>query len=130
MVNFNKVVLAGHLTRDWETRTSKAGTQVGKTGIAVNRRSRESEETMFVDLIAFGQTSETLSKHTGKGRPLLVEGRLSLSQWESNDGTKRSKHEVIVENFQFVRSEDGYRESVQAARENEQAAVDDENIPF
>lgn len=128
MVNFNKVVLAGHLTRDWEVRSSKSGTSIAKTGIAVNRRSREAEETMFVDLVAFGQMAETLHTHTQKGRPLLVEGRLNLSQWEGKDGTKRSKHEVVVENFQFVRGETGYREAVQAERENRQDPTPDDEI--
>lgn len=132
MVNFNRIVIGGHLTRDWETRSSKGGLTVAKTGIAVNRRSRETEETMFVDLVVFGQLAETLSKHTGKGRPLLVEGRLNLSQWEAKDGTKRSKHEVVVENFQFVRGEEGYREAVQVEHDERQEptpAVDDD-LPF
>lgn len=102
MANYNKIVLLGNLTRDWELRSTKGGMAVGNGGIAVNRKSGEREETMFVDLVAFGQTAETLRKHTGKGRPLLVEGRLSLSQWEAKDGTKRTKHEVIVEGFQFL----------------------------
>jgi single-strand DNA-binding protein len=107
MPNFNKIVLVGNLTRDWEVRKTQGGMAVGKTGIAVNRKSREKEETMFVDVVAFGQVAETLSKHTGKGRPLLVEGRLSLQQWEDKDGKRRSKHEVVLDSFQFMgKSED------------------------
>lgn len=102
MPNFNKIVLVGNLTRDWEMRKTQGGMAVGKTGIAVNRKSREKEETMFVDVVAFGQVAETLSKHTGKGRPLLVEGRLSLQQWEDKDGNRRSKHEVVLDSFQFM----------------------------
>ena len=107
MANFNKVVLAGHLTRDWEVRQTQGGVAVGKTGIAVNRRRKDQDETMFVDIVAFGKTAETLSKHTGKGRPLLVEGRLSLSQWEGKDGSRRSKHEVVVDAFEFLGQSDG-----------------------
>lgn len=107
MPSFNKIVLVGNLTRDWEVRKTQGGMVVGKTGIAVNRKSREKEETMFVDVVAFGQVAETLSKHTGKGRPLLVEGRLSLQQWEDKDGKRRSKHEVVLDSFQFMgKSED------------------------
>jgi len=107
MANFNKVILLGNLTRDVEVRFSQSGLAIGKFGMAVNRQSttkdgEKRESTCFVDLTAFGRQAEVLQQYIGKGSPLFVEGRLEYSAWESQDGTKRNKLEVIVENFQFV----------------------------
>jgi single-strand DNA-binding protein len=117
MANFNKVVLLGNLTRDVEVRATQSGITVGKFGLAINRQStsREGEKresTCFVDLTAFGRQAEILQQYVGKGSPLFVEGRLEYSTWEARDGGgKRSKLEVIVENFQFIggRSENSGR---------------------
>ena len=111
--NFNKVFLMGNLTRDVEIRHTPNNTAVGKFGLAVNRRysvgdggNREQrEETTFVDCEAWGRTAEIISQYLHKGRPIFVEGRLKLDQWEDkNTGAKRSKLKVVVENFQFVDS--------------------------
>ena len=108
MANFNKVMLLGNLTRDIEVRFSQNELAIGKFGMAVNRQttSRDGEKresTCFVDLTAFGRQAEVLQQYVGKGSPLFVEGRLEYSTWEAKDGGgKRSKLEVIVENFQFV----------------------------
>ena len=117
MANFNKVILLGNLTRDVEVRATQSGITVGKFGLAINRQttSREGEKresTCFVDLTAFGRQAEILQQYVGKGSPLFVEGRLEYSTWEARDGGgKRSKLEVIVENFQFIggRSENSGR---------------------
>ena len=107
MANFNKVILLGNLTRDIEVRFSQNDLAIGKFGMAVNRQttSRDGEKresTCFVDLTAFGRQAEVLQQYVGKGSPLFVEGRLEYSTWEAKEGGKRSKLEVIVENFQFV----------------------------
>ncbi len=108
MANFNKVILMGNLTRDPETRVTPSGLAICKMGLAVNRvfktqDGERREETTFVDVDAFGKQAETISKYMSKGRPILVEGRLKLDQWEDrNSGEKRSKLGVVVENFQFV----------------------------
>jgi single-strand DNA-binding protein len=115
--NFNKVFLMGNLTRDVELRHTQSNTAVGAFGLAVNRRysvgegsNREQrEEVTFVDCEAWGRTAEIMSQYLRKGRPVFVEGRLKLDQWEDkNGGGKRSKLVVVVESFQFVDSrEDG-----------------------
>jgi len=128
-VNYNRVILAGNLTRDWEVRQTQGGMAVGKSGFAVNRKTRDKEETMFVDIVAFGQVAETLSKHTGKGRPLLVEGRLNLQQWEDQSGNRRSKHEVVLENFQFGSTQEGYRAAVQVEEDRRRPSTPDD-VPF
>jgi single-strand DNA-binding protein len=107
--NFNKVLLLGNLTRDVELRHTSGNQAVANIGIAVNRRWRTPEgetreETTFVDCEAWGRTAETMSRYLAKGRPVFIEGRLRLDQWEDKEGGKRSKLKVVIENFQFVDS--------------------------
>jgi single-strand DNA-binding protein len=108
MASFNKVILMGNLTRDPELRYTPKGTAVAKLGLAVNRSWRnadgqQQDETTFVDVDAFGKQAETLGQYMQKGRPILVEGRLKLDQWEDkNTGQNRSKLGVILEKFSFV----------------------------
>ncbi len=111
--SFNKVLLMGNLTRDVEIRHTSGNTAVGNFGIAVNRRFKtqsgeQREEVTFVDCEAWGRTAEVMSQYLGKGRSVFIEGRLKLDQWEDkNGGGKRSKLSVVVENFQFVDSNQG-----------------------
>jgi len=113
MANLNKVLLIGNLTRDPELRQTPKGTAVAQFGIAVNRTFRgedgqSREEVTFVDLEAWGKQAETIAKFLTKGRPIFIEGRLKLDQWEDkNGGGKRSKMRVVVENFQFLGSRQG-----------------------
>jgi single-strand DNA-binding protein len=108
MASFNKVILMGNLTRDPELRYTPKGTAVAKLGLAVNRSWRNAEgqqqdETTFVDVDAFGKQAETLGQYMQKGRPILIEGRLKLDQWEDKStGQSRSKLGVILEKFSFV----------------------------
>lgn len=108
--SFNKVMLMGNLTRDVEIRHTPSNTAVGNFGIAVNRRYKtqsgeQREEVTFVDCEAWGRTAEVMAQYLVKGRPVFIEGRLKLDQWEDkNGGGKRSKLSVVVENFQFVDS--------------------------
>jgi single-strand DNA-binding protein len=108
MANYNRVILMGNLTRDVELRYTQNNTAIGKIGIAVNRKYRtqsgeDREETTFVDCEAWGRTAEVMSQYLSKGRPVLIEGRLRLDQWQDQQsGQNRSKLLVVVENFQFV----------------------------
>lgn len=110
MASFNKVILIGNLTRDPELRVTANGNSICKLGLAVNRAymtkdGERREETTFIDIDAFGKQAEVISKYMRRGRPLMVEGRLKLDQWES-DGQKRSKLNVVLENFQFLGGRD------------------------
>lgn len=108
MANYNRVILAGNLTRDIELRRTQGGMAVAKFGLAVNRKSKKEETTCFVDCTAFDKSAELLQQYVRKGSPLFVEGRLEFSTWEAKDGGgKRSKLEVVVENFQFMRDREG-----------------------
>ena len=107
MANFNKVLLMGNLTRDPQLRYLPSNTAVCEFGLAMNRRYKDrdgnqKEEVCFVDIEAFGRQAETINQYMTKGRPLLVEGHLRLDSWTGQDGQKRSRMRVIVDNFQFV----------------------------
>lgn len=107
MSSFNKVILLGNLTRDPEMRTTNSGTSICKFGIATTRVSRGSdgeqrEEVVFIDVDAFGKQAEVIGRYFTKGRPIFIEGRLRLDQWESSTGEKRSKLSVVLESFQFI----------------------------
>ncbi|MFH1371152.1 MAG: single-stranded DNA-binding protein [Planctomycetota bacterium] len=107
MANFNKVLLMGNLTRDPQLSYLPSQTPVVDFGIAVNRKwtSKEGEskeEVCFVDCRAFGRLAENINKYMRKGRPLFVEGRLTYETWTAQDGTKKSRHRVHVDTFQFI----------------------------
>ena len=93
----------GNLTRDPELKSTPSGLSVASFGIATNRKYKDQDETIFVDVTAFGKTAETIAKYFDRGNPIMLEGRLKLDQWESKEGEKRSKLGVILENFTFVR---------------------------
>ena len=132
MANFNKVILAGNLTRDPELRYTPKGTAIAKIGLAINRKWRNEagelkDETTFVDVDAFGKTAETIGQYLKKGRPILVEGRLRYETWEDKQsGQKRSKLGVVMDSFQFMdsgRSEGGSSDAPVAPRPARPAAA-------
>ncbi|MGO9204314.1 MAG: single-stranded DNA-binding protein [Limisphaerales bacterium] len=110
MANFNKVILAGNLTRDPELRYTPKGTAIVRFGLAINRTWKSEtgemkEEVTFVDVDAFGRQAEVIGQYMKKGRPFLVEGRLKLDQWEDkNTHQKQSKLRVVLEGFSFIDS--------------------------
>ena len=108
MASFNRVILMGNLTRDPELRNlPNSDTQVCDFALAVNRKWRdangnEQEDVLFIDCTAFGRTGQTIGENLTKGRPIHIEGRLKFEQWEQEDGQRRSKIRVVVEQFRFV----------------------------
>ena len=147
MPNLNRVMLMGNLTRDPELRYTPNNTAVTSVSLAANRRWRNQqgetqEETTFVDCEAWGRQAEVINEYMRKGRPLYVEGRLRLDQWQDRDGNKRSKLKVVVENFQFLESRGDSGARPAAASDRSEAsepaamnsephhAVDDQDIPF
>lgn len=105
---FNKVILMGNLTRDPETRTTPNGQSVTSFSLAVNRTWRgqdgaQQESVSYIDCVAWGKPGEIIAQYLGKGRAILVSGRLDQRSWEDKEsGQKRSKVEVVVEDFNFV----------------------------
>jgi single-strand DNA-binding protein len=108
MANLNKVMLIGNLTRDPELRVTPKGTAICQFSLAVNRKFRDEagadrEEVTYVDIEAWGKSGENIAKYCTKGRPLFVEGRLRLDQWEDKTTKeKRSRMKVVCDNFQFL----------------------------
>ncbi len=98
MASFNKVILMGNLTRDPELRYTSKGMAIAKIGMAINRKWKNEagemkEEVTFVDVDAFGRQAENIGQYFKKGRPIFIEGRLKLDQWDDKQtGQKRSKH--------------------------------------
>jgi single-strand DNA-binding protein len=108
---YNKIILAGNLTRDIEIKYTQSGSAIGNTAIATSRKFKsatgeQKEEVLFVDLTFFGRTAEIANQYLRKGSKVLVDGRLKLDQWTAQDGSKRSKHSVTVENLQMLGSKD------------------------
>lgn len=105
---FNKVILMGNLTRDPETRTTPNGQTVTNFSLAVNRTwkgadGQQNEDVSYIDCVAWGKPGEIIAQYLGKGRAVLVSGRLDQRSWDDKDsGQKRSKIEVVVEDFNFV----------------------------
>src|SRR5438552_9721865 len=108
MRGYNKVILMGNLARDPQLKYLPSQTAVAEFGLAMNRRwkdpqGQDREEVCFVDCAAFGKTGEMINQYFTKGKPILIEGRLKLDQWEDKQGGgKRSKLSVVIENFHFI----------------------------
>jgi len=108
MASLNKVMLIGNLTRDAELRYIPSGQAVLEFRLAVSRKFKkqdgtEGEETCFVDISLWGKRGEAVSKYLTKGKPLFVEGRLQLDEWDDKEtGQKRSKLRVNAENIEFL----------------------------
>ena len=148
MSNYNKVLLMGNLTRDIELKYTSSNQAVANIGLAVNRRytTREGdkkEDTTFVDCEAWGRTAEVMTEYLVKGRPVFIEGRLKLDQWQDKDGNNRNKLKVVVENFQFIDSRggggggggDGEGQKVGATAaphtdSGQHQPIDEDDIPF
>ena len=108
MASYNKVILMGNLTRDPELQYLPSGTAVAKFGIAVNRvyNDRQSgerkEDVCFVDITAWARQAEVCNEYLKKGNPVFLEGRLNFDSWETDDGQRRSKLDVVAERVQLM----------------------------
>ena len=130
MVSFNKVIIAGNLTRDPELRFTNGGVPVCSFGMAVNRVRSKTEEVDFFDVSAWRELGETIANYKKKGDPILVEGRLQFRSWEAQDGSKRNKVDVVADNVQFLgRAGDGGEGGGgQGGNQRRQEQQDDVNI--
>jgi len=121
MANYNKIILMGNLTRDPQLSYTPSNVSVVDFGMAVNRKwtgkdGQSKEEACFADCRAFGKIAENINKYLTKGNPLFVEGRLTFDSWTAQDGTKRSKHRVTIENFQFLPTGERHRAITKASQ--------------
>ena len=104
---YNKIILAGNLTRDVEIKYTSGGTAIATVGIASNRKFKsqtgeQKEEVLFVDVTFFGRQAEIVNQYLRKGSRILVDGRLKLDQWTAQDGSKRSKHSITAESMTML----------------------------
>ncbi len=107
MAGYNRIILMGNITRDPLLKFTQQQTAIVEFGLATNRKwtgqdGQEHDETCFVDCVLFGKRAEAFNKYLSKGSPVLIEGRLAFETWQAQDGSKRSKHKVVVENFSFA----------------------------
>lgn len=105
-MNVNKVLLIGNLTRDPEMRSLPSGQAVVNFGVATNRVWRDKEgqkqqQADFHNVVAFGKLAETVNQYMKKGNMMYVEGRLTTRNWDAQDGTKKSRTEIVAETIQF-----------------------------
>ena len=109
---FSKVIIMGNITRDPELRSTPSGTQVCGFSVAVNRNYRDGsgeqkENVSFFDCSAWGKSGELIAQYAKKGSGILVSGRLEQRSWEDKEGQKRSRVEIVVEDFNFIGGADG-----------------------
>jgi len=145
--NINRVVLTGNLTRDPELRTTQSGTSVCSLRIACNTRRKDAsgqwvDKPNYFDVTVWGAQGENCAQYLSKGRPVAVDGRLEWSEWEAQDGGKRSKVEVVADTVQFLGSRGdggesgggGFRQTAEIKPEPVEAftgaAASDDDIPF
>jgi len=135
----NIAVLQGNLTKNAELLYAPNGTAIGKFTIAVNRKIKEKEETLFMDCTIFGKYAESMVKYLSKGRKITVNGYLRQENWVDNNGNKRSKIVLIVDNIAFCSSNNNSNsENSQNSTSNTQESstdynsinIDEEDIPF
>jgi single-strand DNA-binding protein len=141
--DINRVTLVGRLTRDPELRHLPSGTPVLEMGLAVNGRQKDdagnwTDKPNFFDIKVYGNQAEFLSQHLAKGRRIGVDGRLDWRSWEAQDGTKRTRVDVVAQDVQFLDSRgdaEGGQQFVPAGAAASQRAdfppaAADDDIPF
>lgn len=117
---FNKVILAGNLTRDVELRYLPNGSALAKITLATNRRYKkqdgtQGDEVCYIDVNLWGRTAEVANQYLKKGSSVLIEGRLTLESWSDQNGQKRSKHTITAESMQML---GGNPNKAQSSEEN------------
>jgi single-strand DNA-binding protein len=107
-VNINRVVITGNLTTDPELRNLSSGTSVCKLRLACNTRRKDSasgdwaDKPNYFDVTVWGSQGQAVAKHTAKGRPVAIDGRLEWREWETDDGAKRQAVEIVADSVQFL----------------------------
>jgi single-strand DNA-binding protein len=108
--SYNRIVLVGNLTRDPEIRyVDGGGKAVTKFSLAINRRTKQGDETMFIDIVAWDRLGEICNQYLKKGMSALVEGRLAIRNYETKEGEKRKAVEVVASDMQMLDSKGGAR---------------------
>lgn len=136
MANFNKVILIGNLTKDPELRYTPNGTAVASFPIAINRRYKQGDElrdeVCYIDIVVFGKQAENCGQYLTKGNGIIVDGRLQQRRWETEDGQKRSKHEVVAQSVRFLskKGDSSKDNTLDDAVSPSQSDTADSDVPF
>ncbi len=136
MASFNKVILMGNLTKDPELRYTPNGTAVASFSLAVNRRYKQGDEfkdeVCYIDIVVFGKQAENCGQYLGKGHGIIIDGRLQQRRWETDDGQKRSKHEVVAQSIRFLsKKDDPSKEAmIDDAAGTSQSDTQESDVPF
>jgi single-strand DNA-binding protein len=133
MANFNRVIVMGNLTRDPELRYPPGGAAVASFGLGINRRFRDGsgspkDEATFVEIVAWGKQAELCTEYLGKGRLVLIEGRLRQERWETTEGESRSALKVVAERVQFLPN--GRPQAAEEDTEAEGTTAPESDVPF
>ncbi len=135
MTSFNKVILLGNLTRDPEVRYTPNGIAVASFAIAVNRKYKQGDETKeevsYIDIVVFGKQAESCGQYISKGDSVLIDGRLQQRRWETEEGQKRNKIEVVAQSVNFMpKRSSGGGQPQGHAEPTQEATADEGDIPF
>lgn len=139
MASFNKVILMGNLVRDPELKYTPGGLAVCNFDIAVNSgfkpKDGKEDETLFIRITSFNKQAENCGQYLKKGRPVFVEGKLKISNWQGEDGVKRYRTEVVAQTVQFLGGGNGESSGNNSGNNSADANysidnVSDDEIPF
>lgn len=132
----NKIFIIGRLTRNPELRQTQSGMNVATFGIAQNEKQKDgSEKVIFIDCDSFGKTAENIAKFFTKGRPILIDGKLTQDNFTNKEGAKICKTKIIVEKFDFVDSQNGTNNASKTFEKSLESSANinnqvDDDIPF
>jgi single-strand DNA-binding protein len=128
--SYNRIVLVGNLTRDPEIRyVDGGGKAVTKFALAINRKTKNADETMYLDIVAWDRLGEICNQYLKKGMSTLIEGRLVVRKYDDKDGNKRTAIEVVASNMQMLDSKNGAERSTSSAPAGDFDDGDNE-VPF
>jgi single-strand DNA-binding protein len=144
-MNLNRAIIVGRITRNPEVRTTPNGQSVASFGIATNRfwkgaDGQKQEKVEFHNIVAWGKLAEICNQYVTKGQLILIEGRIETRTWETPDGNKKNRTEIVAENMQMGPRTQGsmQRESTQendlqnnlSQSQSSEEEINIEEIPF
>jgi single-strand DNA-binding protein len=136
MSDINKVIITGRVTRDSELRQTSGGTSVTDVSVVSNRiwnkGGERQEESTFVDVTLWGKQAEALSQYLTKGRHVMVEGRLKLNSWETEEGVKRNKLTLVADSVNLTPNNANPNGGASSSQTSSKVAstADAEDAPF
>jgi single-strand DNA-binding protein len=127
----NNVTLSGRWSKDIEFKALESGKCVAKSSLAVDDGYGDKKQTYFFECEAWGKTAEAMTNYSGKGKRVLINGRLKVDSWEK-DGQKRYATKVVVEMVEFLEPKDGNKQNSDSAPPplGDAPPIDDSDLPF